>query len=117
MLSYVKHITLKCCVDFSIVAWCVLSYNLVIIFSKTKADKTFTSEFYHDRVKMLREVYIEKTSHFNADLSLKYIPTEGSNKSSSEGNFKYHYNKNSSLSSILKSSTERVSLIKQKVLM
>ncbi|NXK73381.1 CO9 protein, partial [Amazona guildingii] len=82
--------------------------NLVIIFSKTKADKTFTSEYYHDRVKMLREVYIEKTSHFSADLSLKYTPTEGSDKSSSEGNFKYHYNKNSSLSSILKSSTERV---------
>lgn len=73
--------------------------------------------FYHDRVKMLREVYIEKQKHFNADLSLKYTPTEGSNKTASEGNFKYHYSKNSSLSSVLKSSTERVSLIKPEGLM
>ncbi|NXS42418.1 CO9 protein, partial [Balaeniceps rex] len=80
----------------------------------TKADKTFTSVFYHDRVKMLREVYIEKQKHFNVDLSLKYTPTEGSNKNGSEGNFKYQYSKNSSLNSILKSSTERVSLIKLK---
>ncbi|NWI52415.1 CO9 protein, partial [Calyptomena viridis] len=73
----------------------------------TKADKTFTSVFYHDRAKMLREVYIEKQKHFNADLSLKYTPTDGK-KYGSEGNFKYHYNKNATLSSILQSSTERV---------
>ncbi|NWU70791.1 CO9 protein, partial [Pterocles burchelli] len=78
----------------------------------TKADKTFTSVFYRDRVKLLQEVYIEKQKHFNADLSLKYTPIEGSNKTGLEGNFKYHYSKNSSLSSVLKSSTERVSIIK-----
>lgn len=112
-----KHTTLKCSVDFSINACFVFSYNLFIIFSKTKADKTFTSVFYHDRVKMLREVYVEKQKHFNADLSLKYTPTEGSNKNGLEQKFKYHYSKNSSLSSILKSSTERVSLVKLKSLM
>jgi len=63
---------------------------------------------------MLREVYIDKQKHFNVDLSLKYTPTEGSNKNGSDGNFKYYYSKNSSLTSILKSSTERVSLIKLK---
>ncbi|NXK08285.1 CO9 protein, partial [Herpetotheres cachinnans] len=83
-------------------------WNVGVLTYDTKADKTFTSVFYHDRVKMLREVYIEKQKHFNADLSLKYTPTEGSNKNGSEGNFKYHYSKNSSLSSTLKSSTERV---------
>ncbi|NXX10110.1 CO9 protein, partial [Podargus strigoides] len=83
-------------------------WNVGVLSYDTKADKTFTSVFYHDRVKMLREVYIEKQKYFNADLSLKYTPTEGSNKTGSEGNFKYHYNKNSSLSSILKVSTERV---------
>lgn len=102
---------------FSITAGFVFSHNVFIIFSKTKADKTFTSVFYHDRVKMLREVYIEKQKHFNADLSAKYTPTEGSKKAASEENFKYHYSKNSSLSSFLKSSTERVSLIKPKGLM
>lgn len=109
--------TLKGYIYFSITICFFSSYNLFITFPKTKADKTFTSVFYHDRVKMLREVYIEKQKHFNADLSLKYIPTEGSNKTGSEGNFKYHYSKNSSLSSILESSTERVSLIKLKILM
>ncbi|NXV36158.1 CO9 protein, partial [Rissa tridactyla] len=83
-------------------------WNVHVLVYDTKADKTFTSVFYHDRVKMLREVYIEKKKHFNADLSLKYIPTEGSKKNGSEVNFKYHYSKNSSLSSILQSSTERV---------
>ncbi|KAK4810580.1 hypothetical protein QYF61_007317, partial [Mycteria americana] len=78
-----------------------------VVVTQTKADKTFTSEFYHDHVKMLQEVYIEKQKYFNADMSLKYTPTEGSNKNGSEGNFKYHYSKNTSLSSILKSFTER----------
>ncbi|XP_052632233.1 complement component C9 isoform X2 [Harpia harpyja] len=82
-------------------------WNVGVLNYDTKADKTFTSVFYHDRVKMLREVYIEKQNHFNADLSLKYTPTEGSNKNGLEQKFKYHYSKNSSLSSILKSSTER----------
>ncbi|NXV81332.1 CO9 protein, partial [Atlantisia rogersi] len=83
-------------------------WNVGALTYETKADKSFTSVFYHDRVKLFREVYVEKQKHFNADLSLKYTPTEGSNKNHSELNFKYQYNKNSSLRSILKSSTERV---------
>ncbi|KAM7077756.1 LOW QUALITY PROTEIN: complement component C9-like [Ciconia maguari] len=82
-------------------------WNVGVFTYDTKADKTFTSEFYHDHVKMLQEVYIEKQKYFNADMSLKYTPTEGSNKNGSEGNFKYHYSKNTSLSSILKNFTER----------
>ncbi|XP_029861154.1 LOW QUALITY PROTEIN: complement component C9 [Aquila chrysaetos chrysaetos] len=82
-------------------------WNVGVLNYDTKADKTFTSVFYHDRVKMLREVYIEKQKHFNADLSLKYTPTEGRVTKMDQNKFKYHYNKNSSLSSILKSSTER----------
>uniref|UniRef100_A0A8D0EPX1 Complement component C9 n=1 Tax=Strix occidentalis caurina TaxID=311401 RepID=A0A8D0EPX1_STROC len=82
-------------------------WNVGVLTYDTKADKTFTSVFYHDRVKMLREVYKEKQQQFNVGLSLKYTPTEGSNKIGLEGNFRYHYSKNSSLSSFLKSSTER----------
>ncbi|KAK0679052.1 CO9 protein, partial [Pygoscelis papua] len=89
-------------------------WNVGVLTYDTKADKALTSVFYHDRVKMLREVYIEKQNHFSVGLSLKYTPTEGSDKNGLEGKFKYHYSKNSSLSSILKSSTERVSLIKLK---
>lgn len=90
-------------------------YNLSSIFSQTKADKSFSSVYYHDRVKMLREVYIEKEKHFTADFSLKYTPTDGS-KNASEGNFKYDYRKNYTFNSILQSYTERVRLILVKVL-
>ncbi|NXP26033.1 CO9 protein, partial [Scytalopus superciliaris] len=91
-------------------------WNVAVLIYDTKADKTFTSVLYHDRAKMLREVYIEREKHFNADLSLKYTPTDG-NKSTSEGNFKYYYSKNATLSSILQSFSERVSLVQPKVLM
>ncbi|NWR75092.1 CO9 protein, partial [Centropus unirufus] len=89
-------------------------WNVGVLTYDTKADKTFTSVFYHDRVKMLREVYTEKQNYFSAGLSLKYTPTEKSKKIRLEGNVKYHYSKNSSLNSILKTFTERVSLIKLK---
>ncbi|NWW70806.1 CO9 protein, partial [Climacteris rufus] len=92
-------------------------WNVAVLTYDTKADKTFTSVYYHDRVQMLREVYIEKEKHFSADFSLKYTPTDGSNKSSSEAYFKYNYRKNYTFSSILQSYTERVRLIHLKVLM
>ncbi|NXD45493.1 CO9 protein, partial [Copsychus sechellarum] len=85
-------------------------WNVAVLTYDTKADKSFSSVYYHDRVKMLQEVYIKKEKHFSADLSLKYTPTEGSNKSASEGNFKYDYRKNYTFNSILQSFTERVSL-------
>ncbi|KFP23052.1 Complement component C9, partial [Egretta garzetta] len=89
-------------------------WNVGVLIYDTKADKTFTSIFYHDRVRLLREVYIENQNHFSIGLSLKYTPTEGSKKFSLGGNFNFHYSKNSSLHSFLESSTERVSLIKLK---
>ncbi|NXK95194.1 CO9 protein, partial [Formicarius rufipectus] len=91
-------------------------WNVAVLIYDTKADKTFTSVSYHDRAKMLREVYIENKKHFNAHLSLKYTPTDG-NKSSSDGNFKYYYSRNATLNSTLQSFTERVSLILTKVFM
>ncbi|NXU55878.1 CO9 protein, partial [Turnix velox] len=97
-------------------------WNAHVLTYDTKADKSFTSVFYHDRVKMFREVYMEKIKHFNAELSLKYTPTdgcknsdkEGCNKGGSEGNYKYHYMRSSSLNSTLNTFMERVSLIKLK---
>ncbi|NXM23576.1 CO9 protein, partial [Oxyruncus cristatus] len=91
-------------------------WNVAVLIYDTKAEKTFTSVFYHDRAKMLREVYIEKEKYFSAGLSVKYALTDGS-KRDSEGNVKFYYGKNANLSSILQSSTERVSLIHLKVLM
>ncbi|KFU85979.1 Complement component C9, partial [Chaetura pelagica] len=91
-------------------------WNVAVLTYDTKADKSFTSVYYHDRVRMFQEVYIEKQKHFNVDMSLKYTPTERSKKNYSGANFKYYYSKNSTLHSFLKSFTERVSLIKPKVL-
>ncbi|NXO16642.1 CO9 protein, partial [Oriolus oriolus] len=85
-------------------------WNVAVLTYDTKADKTFSSVYYHDRVKMLREVYIGKQKHFSAGLSWKYTPTDGS-KNASDGNFKYDYRKNYTFSSILQSYTERVRLI------
>ncbi|NWZ90533.1 CO9 protein, partial [Nesospiza acunhae] len=86
-------------------------WNVAVLAYDTKADKTFSSVYYHDRVKMLREVYIEKQRYFSVDASLKYTPTDGSNKNDSKGNFKYDYRKNYTFGSILQSYTERVRLI------
>ncbi|NXN23334.1 CO9 protein, partial [Nycticryphes semicollaris] len=83
-------------------------WNVVVLNYDTKADKTFTSIFYHDRAHMIREFYSEEQKHFNIDLSLKYKPTEGSKKVDIGGNFKYRYNKNASISSFLEKSTEKV---------
>ncbi|NWS99766.1 CO9 protein, partial [Mionectes macconnelli] len=82
-------------------------WNVAVLTYDTKADKTFTSIYYHDRAKMLREVYMENQKHFGADLSLKYVPTDGS-KYGLKGNLKFYYGKNKTLSSILQSYTERV---------
>ncbi|XP_051628319.1 complement component C9 isoform X1 [Manacus candei] len=81
-------------------------WNVAVLIYDTKADKTFTSIFYHDRSKMLREVYMENQKHFSAGLSLKYTPTDGRNIDV-EGNFTYNYRKTATLNSILQSSTER----------
>ncbi|NWY64364.1 CO9 protein, partial [Erithacus rubecula] len=92
-------------------------WNVAVLTYDTKADKSFSSVYYHDRVKMLQEVYMQKQKHFSAGLSLKYTPTDGSNITHLEGNFKYNYKKNHTFGSILQSFTERVRLILLKMFM
>ncbi|XP_027734490.1 complement component C9 isoform X2 [Empidonax traillii] len=81
-------------------------WNVAVLTYDTKADKTFTSLYYHDRAKMFREVYVENQDHISVDLSLKYTPTDGL-RDGLKGNVKFYYGKNKTLSSILESSTER----------
>ncbi|NXK54597.1 CO9 protein, partial [Chauna torquata] len=83
-------------------------WNVGVLTYNTQADKTFTSEFYHDHITMLREVYMDKQKNFKFDLSLKYTPTTGSNKNASGANLKFHYSKTASLRAMLHSFTERV---------
>lgn len=113
LLNYVKQTTLKWCIAFFslLLPGLFSQVTFLVIVSKTKADKTFTSLFYHDRARMFREVYKEKQSNFNVDFSMKYIPTEGADKVGVEGNIGAYYNKTSSLTTILDTSTEKVSLI------
>uniref|UniRef100_A0A8C5TNA4 Complement component C9 n=1 Tax=Malurus cyaneus samueli TaxID=2593467 RepID=A0A8C5TNA4_9PASS len=59
-------------------------WNVASLTYDTKADKTFAAVYYHDRVRMLREVYMEKQTHFSAGLSLKYTPTDGKNELQSD---------------------------------
>ncbi|XP_009068792.1 PREDICTED: complement component C9-like [Acanthisitta chloris] len=86
-------------------------WNVVALSYDTKADKTFSSAYYHDRAQMIREVYKTKETQFSAGLSIKYTPTEGKKKLQAEGNAKFNYHKNASFYSYLESYFERVSLI------
>ncbi|NXP74904.1 CO9 protein, partial [Ramphastos sulfuratus] len=86
-------------------------WNVGVLLYDTKADKTFTSVFYHDRMRMFRQFYKEKQKNFNAGFTLKYTPTEISDKVDAQANTGFYYRKNSSLTSILDMRTERVSLI------
>ncbi|XP_050184793.1 complement component C9 [Myiozetetes cayanensis] len=81
-------------------------WNVAALNYDTKADKTFTSLYYHDRAKMFQEIYVESQNHFSADLSLKYTPTDGI-KDGIKVNGKFYYGKNKTLSSILYGFTER----------
>ncbi|XP_066195941.1 complement component C9 [Sylvia atricapilla] len=82
-------------------------WNVAVLTYNTKADKTFSSLYYHDRVKMIQEVYREKQKYFSAGLSVKYTPTYGMNRTSLEGNFKYDYRKNHTFANILQIYEER----------
>ncbi|NWY46079.1 CO9 protein, partial [Sylvia atricapilla] len=86
-------------------------WNVAVLTYNTKADKTFSSLYYHDRVKMIQEVYREKQKYFSAGLSVKYTPTYGMNRTSLEGNFKYDYRKNHTFANILQIYEERVRII------
>ncbi|NXU16955.1 CO9 protein, partial [Pardalotus punctatus] len=90
-------------------------WNVAFLSYDTKADKAFTSVYYHDRVKMIREVYMEKQTHFSADFSLKYTPTDGSKSTGAEGSLKIDYNKKHTLTSLLQTYTDRVRLILLKI--
>uniref|UniRef100_U3IN55 Complement component C9 n=1 Tax=Anas platyrhynchos platyrhynchos TaxID=8840 RepID=U3IN55_ANAPP len=81
-------------------------WNVGVLNYDTKAGKTFTSEFYRDHLKMIREVYMDKQKSFNIGLSLKYMPTSESNKTAG-GNLKFYYSKGKNLGSMLTRFTER----------
>ncbi|NWV19699.1 CO9 protein, partial [Origma solitaria] len=90
-------------------------WNVASLSYETKADKTFTSVYYHDRMKIIHEVYREKQTHFSVDFSLKYTPFAETESFNAQGGLKFDYGKRHTLSSFLESDTERVRLILLKI--
>ncbi|XP_067401663.1 complement component C9 [Emydura macquarii macquarii] len=82
-------------------------WNVAVLNYDTKADKKFTTEFYRDRVTMIREVYKEKQEHFAASMSVKYTPTGVRKGLSFNASLGFHASKNQSLHAILRYNEER----------
>ncbi|NP_001075419.2 complement component C9 precursor [Equus caballus] len=51
-------------------------WNLASLAYETKADKNFRIEHYEQQIQAFRSVIEERRSHFNADFTLKFTPTE-----------------------------------------
>ncbi|XP_034630611.1 complement component C9 [Trachemys scripta elegans] len=82
-------------------------WNVAVLNYDTKADKRFTTEFFHDRVTMIKEIFHEKQEHFSVSMSIKQTPTENSQGTSLNASLGYQYSRNESLNYILRYSKER----------
>ncbi|XP_058420169.1 complement component C9 [Diceros bicornis minor] len=81
-------------------------WNVATLTYETKADKNFRTEHYEEQIQAFRSIIEERKSHFKADLTLKFTPTEAKQskskpKESSNGGdsknytiFQFAYSKN-----------------------
>lgn len=99
-------------------------WNVASLAYETKADKNFRTEYYEEQFQAIKQIVQEKTSNFNADITLKFTPTEAIEQSKSkpqeasdkkvplglkkaEGKFRFTYSKNETYQLFLSHSSKK----------
>ncbi|XP_003899652.2 complement component C9 [Papio anubis] len=96
-------------------------WNVASLIYETKGEKNLRTEHYEEQIEAFKSIVQEKTSNFNADISLKFTPTEAnkvktekpsekkasSNSSHGQGNFRFSYSKNETYQLFLSYSSKK----------
>ncbi|KAL4683325.1 hypothetical protein H8959_021019 [Pygathrix nigripes] len=96
-------------------------WNVASLIYETKGEKNLRTEHYEEQIEAFKSIVQEKTSNFNADISLKFTPTEANKvkteKSSEEktssdslrgqGSFRFSYSKNETYQLFLSYSSKK----------
>ncbi|XP_045422275.1 LOW QUALITY PROTEIN: complement component C9 [Lemur catta] len=69
-------------------------WNVASLAYETKADKNFRTEYFDEQIQAFKSIIQERTSNFNANLALKFTPTEVMKVEHAQGNFQFSYSKN-----------------------
>uniref|UniRef100_A0A8C9HIM1 Complement component C9 n=1 Tax=Piliocolobus tephrosceles TaxID=591936 RepID=A0A8C9HIM1_9PRIM len=95
-------------------------WNVASLIYETKGEKNLRTEHYEEQIEAFKSIVQEKTSNFNADISLKFTPTEANKvktENSSEekassilrgrGSFRFSYSKNETYQLFLSYSSKK----------
>uniref|UniRef100_G1S351 Complement component C9 n=1 Tax=Nomascus leucogenys TaxID=61853 RepID=G1S351_NOMLE len=96
-------------------------WNVASLVYETKGEKNFRTEHYEEQIQAFKSIVQEKTSNFNADISLKFTPTEAnkvetenpseetasSNSLHGKGSFRFSYSKNETYQLFLSYSSKK----------
>uniref|UniRef100_A0A8C3VW99 Complement component C9 n=1 Tax=Catagonus wagneri TaxID=51154 RepID=A0A8C3VW99_9CETA len=98
-------------------------WNVASLAYETKADKNFRTEYHEGQIQVLKTIIEEKKSNFNADLTIKYTPTEAMeqlkqklsdkenpNPVNAEANFRFTYSKMETYKLLLSYSSKKEKL-------